>query len=232
MIEIKNLSKTYEKKSIFQDVTLTLDNNKIYALVGINGIGKTTLLNTIIRSDFKTSGDIFIDSIPNKAFESKYHFFFIPDYKDIFLNLSGNEYLSFIIQIYKCDFETACAKANKITALLKISQDLNKPLSTYSLGMKQKIYLTGALISGASNLIFDEPFNGLDPESCIVIKKLLKDYCCKQHNMLLFSVHNLDLVSNFSDIIVLIDKNRKLLSLENTQNISELEEYFFKHCVT
>lgn len=90
---------------------------------------------------------------------------------------------------------------------------------------------TGALISGATNLILDEPFNGLDPESCIVIKNLLKDYCYCKHNMILFSVHNLDLVSNFSDTIILINKDRQLLSLKNTQNISELEDYFFKHCV-
>ena len=149
----------------------------------------------------------------------------------MFLNLSGNEYLSFIINIYKCDFTAASTAAHKITSLLKISADLNKPLSSYSLGMKQKIYLTGALISGATNLILDEPFNGLDPESCIVIKNLLKDYCYCKHNMILFSVHNLDLVSNFSDTIILINKDRQLLSLKSTQNISELEDYFFKHCV-
>ena len=231
MIKIENLSKTYEKKNIFHALSLTLYDTQIYALVGVNGIGKTTFLNSITQSAFRTNGNVLIDSIPNSAFESKYHFFFIPDHKDMFLNLSGNEYLSFIINIYKCDFTAASTAARKITSLLKISADLNKPLSSYSLGMKQKIYLTGALISGATNLILDEPFNGLDPESCIVIKNLLKDYCYCKHNMILFSVHNLDLVSNFSDTIILINKDRQLLSLKNTQNISELEDYFFKHCV-
>lgn len=177
MIKIENLSKTYEKKNIFHALSLTLYDTQIYALVGVNGIGKTTFLNSITQSAFRTNGNVLIDSIPNSAFESKYHFFFIPDHKDMFLNLSGNEYLSFIINIYKCDFTAASTAAHKITSLLKISADLNKPLSSYSLGMKQKIYLTGALISGATNLILDEPFNGLDPESCIVIKNLLKDYC-------------------------------------------------------
>ena len=231
MIKIENLSKTYEKKNIFHALSLTLYDTQIYALVGVNGIGKTTFLNSITQSAFRTNGNVLIDSIPNSAFESKYHFFFIPDHKDMFLNLSGNEYLSFIINIYKCDFTAASTAAHKITSLLKISAALNKPLSSYSLGMKQKIYLTGALISGATNLILDEPFNGLDPESCIVIKNLLKDYCYCKHNMILFSVHNLDLVSNFSDTIILINKDRQLLSLKNTQNISELEDYFFKHCV-
>ena len=192
MIKIENLSKTYEKKNIFHALSLTLYDTQIYALVGVNGIGKTTFLNSITQSAFRTNGNV---------------------------------------NIYKCDFTAASTAAHKITSLLKISADLNKPLSSYSLGMKQKIYLTGALISGATNLILDEPFNGLDPESCIVIKNLLKDYCYCKHNMILFSVHNLDLVSNFSDTIILINKDRQLLSLKNTQNISELEDYFFKHCV-
>ena len=166
MIKIENLSKTYEKKNIFHALSLTLYDTQIYALVGVNGIGKTTFLNSITQSAFRTNGNVLIDSLPTSAFESKYHFFFIPDHKDMFLNLSGNEYLSFIINIYKCDFTAASTAAHKITSLLKISADLNKPLSSYSLGMKQKIYLTGALISGATNLILDEPFNGLDPESC------------------------------------------------------------------
>lgn len=231
MIKIENLSKAYEMKNIFKGLSITLYDNQIYALVGINGIGKTTFLNSITQPTFRTAGNVFIDSIPNSTFESKYHMFFIPDYKDMFLNLSGNEYLSFIINIYKCDFTATSTEASQITSLLKISEDLDKPLSSYSLGMKQKIYLTGALISGARNLILDEPFNGLDPESCIIVKKLLKDYCYRRHKMILFSIHNLDLVSNFSNTIILIDKNRQLLSLKNTHNITELEDYFFKHCV-
>uniref|UniRef100_UPI004056EA5F ATP-binding cassette domain-containing protein n=1 Tax=Agathobacter sp. TaxID=2021311 RepID=UPI004056EA5F len=231
MIEIKNLSKSYENYTIFHNLTVTLYNNKINALVGVNGIGKSTLLNSITQSAFKTAGDILIDCIPNNIFESRYHFFFIPDHKDMFLNLTGIEYLSFIIKIYNRDFKLAIDNAHKITKQLKISESLNKTLSSYSLGMKQKIYLTGALISGASNLILDEPFNGLDPDSCIIIKKLLQEYCYYEDNMLLFSIHNLDLVCNFSDTIIFIDKNRNLLSLENNHNITELENFFFEHCV-
>lgn len=231
MIEIKNLSKSYGNQEIFHSLTMTFYNHKINALVGVNGIGKSTLLNSITQSTFKTSGNILIDSIPNNVFECRYHFFFVPDHKDMFLNLTGIEYLSFIIKIYNSDFNLSMNKAYTITKQLKIFESLNKRISSYSLGMKQKLYLTGALISEASNLILDEPFNGLDPESCIIIKQLLQEYCYHGDNMLLFSIHNLDLVSNFSDTIILFDKNRKLLLLENRQNITELENYFFEHCV-
>ena len=101
--------------------------------------------------------------------------------------------------------------------------DLPLPLLTrqfieLSGGQQVRVAIASVLISNPDILILDEPFNGLDPESCIVIKNLLKDYCYCKHNMILFSVHNLDLVSNFSDTIILINKDRQLLSLKNTQN--------------
>ena len=78
-----------------------------------------------------------------------------------------------------------------------------KYIGNYSLGMKQKVYLIAAFLTGTGNLILDEPFNGLDPESIIVLKKLLTDYRDKG-NLILFSSHNLDLVANFCDSIVFI----------------------------
>lgn len=231
MIEIKNLTKSYEKKIIFDNVSINLQNSHIYALVGVNGIGKSTLMNSITQAAFKDSGEIRIDSIPNSHFDSKFHFFFVPDHKDMFMNLSGFEYLSFIIQIYHCNAGQAEKRANEITHQLKLDTALDRYISSYSLGMKQKLYLTGALISNAPNLILDEPFNGLDPESCILVKKLLRAYCSTPQNMVLYSIHNLDLAAGFSDLILFIDKNRNLFFHENSQNIETLEKCFFEQCV-
>lgn len=63
MIKIENLSKTYEKKNIFHALSLTLYDTQIYALVGVNGIGKTTFLNSITQSAFRTNGNVLIDSM-------------------------------------------------------------------------------------------------------------------------------------------------------------------------
>lgn len=188
-------------------------------------------MNSITQAAFKDSGEIRIDSIPNTHFDSRFHFFFVPDHKDMFLNLSGFEYLSFIIKIYNCDTAWAEKKVKEITQQLKLDTALEHYISSYSLGMKQKLYLTGALISGAPNLILDEPFNGLDPESCIIVKKLLRTYCSTSQNMLLYSIHNLDLAAGFSDLILFIDKNRNLFFKENSQDIKALEKCFFEQCV-
>lgn len=228
MITIDRISKSYGDKTIFEQLSCQFDNGKIYALVGVNGIGKTTFMSILTQGSYKDRGTVKIDNINNESFESKYHFFYIPDKKDMFLNLTGMEYLNFILKIYHKthNHEKIMSLANK----LKISNDLSNEIKHYSLGMKQKVYLIGALISEANNLILDEPFNGLDPEIAVIVKKLLTDYK-KSNRLILYSIHNLDVVSNFCDNVILIDKKRQFYTMENTCDIKKLEEIFFDKCV-
>ena len=79
MIQVNELSKKYNDKIIFENVYCLLENNHIYGLVGVNGIGKSTLLNAITQSDSMDTGMIEIDNIDNREFESKFHFFYVPD---------------------------------------------------------------------------------------------------------------------------------------------------------
>ena len=96
--------------------------------------------------------------------------------------------------------------------------------------MKQKVYLIAAFLSGAGNLILDEPFNGLDPESVSILKELLAEYR-NMGNLVLFSIHNLDLVANFCDDVVFIDKQRSIFQAENPRDFKQLEDVFFQKCV-
>ena len=111
-----------------------------------------------------------------------------------------------------------------------LDPDDKKSVKHYSLGMKQKIYLAGAFMSNAQNIILDEPFNAIDPESTSVIKKILFDLK-DTGKMILFSVHNLDLVSNFCDKIIFIDNRHSIFECNNPQNFDVLEKIFFDKCV-
>ena len=95
MIEINNLSKSYGINKIFENESITLT-----ALVGVNGIGKSTFLNSIIQPSTLDKGSVKIDDIPSTDFTAKYHYAFVPDTKDMFLNLTGKEYLQFVSELY------------------------------------------------------------------------------------------------------------------------------------
>ena len=165
MIQIHELSKSYGSRKIFDRVSCQMESGRIYALVGMNGIGKTTLLRAITQPECMDSGKVLIDHIESSIFESKYRLFYVPDSKEMFLNLTGREYLRVIIQLYRQKPEKAEILQRGLMGAFKLDGALDAYIANYSLGMKQKIYMAAALLSGAGNFILDEPFNGLDPES-------------------------------------------------------------------
>ena len=230
MIQINELSKKYNNKIIFQNVSCSLDNHRIYSLVGVNGIGKSTLLNAITQPYCMDTGIIEIDNIDNRKFESKFHFFYVPDNKDMFLNLTGREYLKFVLKLYRQISKESSEKVQKLSCAFRLEQSFDEYIGNYSLGMKQRIYLMAAFLSGAGNLILDEPFNGLDPECIAILKQTLIEYR-NAGNLVLFSIHNLDLVANFCDDVIFIDKQRNILQFSNPQDFKQLETLFFQKCV-
>ena len=230
MINATNISKKYGENIIFEGISCSLERNLIYALVGVNGIGKSTFLNAITQPASMDSGKVEIDGIDSRKFESKFHFFFVPDNKEMFLNLTGNEYLKCILQLYHQNSRKAEERLKKLSSAFRLEQSLNEFIADYSLGMKQKIYLIAAFLSGASNIILDEPFIGLDPEGASALKELLRE-SRDMGNLILFSVHNLDLAANFCDEIIFIDKQRNIFQVENPKNYKLLETMFFQKCV-
>lgn len=152
------------------------------------------------------------------------------------VNLEQNRQTVHLLMNYMNDIEenffSVLEELDTVKAQLAQVQQIpqTKEVRHYSLGMKQKVYLMAAFLSGAGNLILDEPFNGLDPESVAMLKNLLSEYR-DRGNLVLFSIHNLDLVANFCDDIVFIDKQRKVFQTENPKDFKQLEDVFFQKCV-
>ena len=211
MIQIHELSKSYGSRKIFDRVSCQMESGRIYALVGMNGIGKTTLLRAITQPEYMDSGQVLIDHIESSIFESKYRLFYVPDSKEMFLNLTGREYLRFIIQLYRQKPEKAEILQRGLMGAFKLDGALDAYIANYSLGMKQKIYMAAALLSGAGNFILDEPFNGLDPESISTLKGILAERR-DEGAMILFSVHNLELARGFYDQVIQIDGEHNIMS--------------------
>lgn len=101
MIEIHDLCKSYGETPLFSQLSLTLHDGHIIALVGRNGIGKTTLLKAITQPKAIDGGSIFIDGFDSRSFAARRHFFFVPDDPQMFPTLTGREYLQLIGGLYQ-----------------------------------------------------------------------------------------------------------------------------------
>lgn len=170
MLKIENLNKTFGKKRIFDDLNATFDDTGVTLIVGINGVGKTTLLDIVVGILECNGGRILFNGLTPNQREFKEKLFYVPS--DFFLPeyMTGREYSNFILSHYPySDFEffNACAR------WLDIDNALNKTLETYSFGMKKKIQIAIMASSGATLILADEIFNGLDFETTIFVQNLL-----------------------------------------------------------
>ena len=226
MIEIRNVSKSYIKgNKIIDKLNMKIDNGKIFAFLGPNGVGKTTTIKMITGILPIDEGDILIDgkSINKEPLQAKKRFGYVPDSPDMFLNLKGIEYLNFIADIYNVSKEETTKRIEKYAKKFKIYERLNEKMETYSHGMRQKIIIIGALLHEPQNLILDEPLTGLDPEAAYYLKEIMKEYT-KQGKCVFFSTHVLEVAEKLCDEIAIINKGKIALQGEYNQIKEKFEK--------
>lgn len=208
MIELKNISKAYLKnKNIIENLNLTIKNGEIFGFLGPNGAGKTTTIKMITGIIKPSNGEVYIDgiSIKEKPLEAKKNFSYVPDSPDMFLSLTGNEYLNFMADMYDIPLKIRTERINNFAMQFEIIENLDQRILEYSHGMRQKIVLIGALLNDSNNLILDEPMVGLDPKAAYVLKKIMREYA-NANKTVLFSTHVLEIAEKICDRVCIINK--------------------------
>lgn len=231
MLKVKNVTKKYGKKVAVDEISLEVKNGEIFGFIGHNGAGKTTLIKAIVGIHDFDNGDILINgiSIKENPISCKENIAYIPDNPDIYLSLTGIEYLNFVCNIYKVSKEDREKRIKKYAEMFEIYNDLGNLISSYSHGMKQKLIVISALVHKPKLLVLDEPFVGLDPKSSHVLKDIMKELC-KEKTAIFFSSHVLEVVEKLCDKIAII-KNGKIVAIGKTNEIKgdkSLENVFLE----
>ena len=236
MIELTNVEKSYKKDSkAIDNLSLKIEDGEIFGFIGPNGAGKTTTIKLITGIIPKDNGKITIDGIDidENSIEAKKHFGYVPDSPDLFLRLTGIEFLNFIADIYSVTKKRRESKIKYFAKEFDILDSLNDKIQNYSHGMRQKLLIIGALLHSPKNLILDEPLTGLDPKSTHILKELLKKHT-EEGNCVFFSTHVLDVAERLCDKIAIIDKGKILFvgTLEDMRvkfkENSSLEDLFLE----
>lgn len=171
--------------------------------------GKTTTIRMITGILNIDEGDILIDgkSIKKQPLEAKRNFGFVPDNPDMFLQLKGIEYLTFMADIYDVSQDKRTKRIEYLTKKFGIYEDLNSQIQSYSHGMRQKIIICGALLSEPKNWILDEPMTGLDPKSSFDLKEMMREHA-KSGKTVFFSTHILEVAEKLCDRVGIINKGK------------------------
>ena len=231
MLEIKNVTKKYGKKTAIDNISITIKDGEIFGFVGPNGAGKTTLIKAIVGIHTFDEGDIIINktSILDNDVLCKSITAYIPDNPDVYPNLKGIEYLNFIADIYEISNEERTELIKKYADIFDLTSNLGDQISSYSHGMRQKLVIISALIHKPKLLVLDEPFVGLDPKSSKILKDIMKELTTNK-TTIFFSSHVLEVVEKLCDRVGIINEG-KIIALDNTKNLKgneDLEKIFLK----
>lgn len=213
MISISNLSVEYKKnEKIINSLNLELGNGLIHGIVGLNGAGKTTLLNTIYGLKKSISGEILLN---NKKLTKKNTSYLVTE-NFFYSNITGREYLAL--------FKNKKLDLYKWNELFKLP--LDQIIDNYSTGMKKKLALMGILKQDKKIMILDEPFNGLDIETCRIIRLILLRLKEKGKTILITS-HIIETLTNLCNHIHLLEKG-KIKYSKGKDEFSEFEREVFE----
>ncbi|NLK44900.1 MAG: ABC transporter ATP-binding protein [Tissierellia bacterium] len=206
IISIRNLRKSFGSKEVLRDINLDIYKGEIIGYIGPNGAGKSTTVKIILGLVGDYSGDIkiFGEDIRNSGVEYKRRIGYVPETADIYENLTGREYLTFIGELYGMEHEEANMKAERLMDLFGIKNVYDARISSYSKGMKQKTLLISALINNPDILFLDEPLNGMDANSVMVFKEVMAELVDKGKTIF-YSSHIMDVVEKISKRIILIN---------------------------
>ena len=222
MVTIENVSKIYNKKfKAVDELNLEIKDGEIFGILGPNGSGKTTTLKMMTGSLSITKGNIKINGydISSQSVEAKKEFGFVPDSPDIFLKLTGLEYLRFLATIYKLETEYTKDRIELLSEKFEMKENLLSRIETYSHGMRQKLVIMGALIHNPKVWILDEPMTGLDPKSAHNLKEMMREHA-DNGNSVIFSTHVLEVAEKVCDSIAII-KEGKLLYTGNLHDLKK-----------
>ena len=232
MIEIKNVSKTYNgKKKVLNNVSFKIESGEIFAFIGHNGAGKTTMIKSIKRIlDFKAR-DILVDnkSIKEEPLECKRIMAYVADNPDLYENMRAIDFINFICDMYEVSEDIRRENTLKYAKMFEIEDKLNDDISSFSHGMKQKIALIAALAHNPKVLIMDEPFVGLDPKAVYDMKEIMRDMA-KDGKTIFFSTHILDVAEKLCDRVAIIKDGTivKVGKMKDIKGDESLEQVFLE----
>lgn len=201
IVEVNNLNKSYGKHKVLNDLSFKIEKPQVLALIGPNGSGKSTLMNCMMNLISFDSGKIEILGKSNKNYEIFREVSFLKDNRILYPYLTGFDHLKYICDIQKIPQK----RIDQVIELADIGSFYKKIVSSYSLGMKQRLLLAMALCNNPKLILMDEPLNGLDTDSIFKFRDLIKNLGENNTTILIssHSLNELDYITN--DILFLKD---------------------------
>lgn len=222
MLEANELSKNYGNQRALDALNLKIEPGEVFCLLGANGAGKTTTINLFLGFTTATSGTASIGGLDVAAhpLETKKFLAYIPEQVMLYRHLSGVENLEYFSALAGVELSRAQSRNTLRRAGLP-DEAMEKRISGYSKGMRQKVGIAVALAKGARALLLDEPTSGLDPKASNEFSLLLQQMS-DAGTAILMATHDLFRAKEVGTRVGLMRQGR-LLSTIATRDLSHAD---------
>jgi ABC-2 type transport system ATP-binding protein len=236
MLQIKNIVKKFSSFTAVNGINVHIKEGELYGFLGQNGAGKTTTIKMIAGIYAPTTGSISINGIDisKNPIKAKLQIGYVPDQPYLYEKLTGREFLYFSGGLYNLDKKTISNKIDELVDILNIESWLDKRTEEYSQGMRQRITIASALLHDPKLIVLDEPMVGLDPQSAVLVKKILKQKVSEGASVFV-STHSLSFAEEIcsrigiikAGIMIYEDKREAIETIKANLN-SNFEEVFLE----
>lgn len=226
ILQTNQLTKSIGGKDIVSDVSIHVKKGEIYGFLGPNGAGKTTVMKMITNLWKPTNGtiELFGSTLQANSYEVLKRMGSIIEFPAFYEHMSGRDNL----QLH-CEYMGFYHHGSIENALemLNLDEAADKPVKSYSLGMKQRLGIARAILSKPELLVLDEPTNGLDPAGMKQLRDLFKQLCMEYGITIMISSHNLSEIESIADTIGVINHG-KLVREISMKEITEMNTAYIE----
>jgi ABC-type multidrug transport system ATPase subunit len=227
VIELRDVTHHYGVRPVLQDLSLRIERGEIVALLGPNGMGKTTLLGVMAGVLSPIRGEVVIDKLRRRGsveeeLEIRKRTVYLPDQPWLPGNRTGREFLLAVGRLYDVDDERLFSHVELLLDLFELLEQGDAPIRSYSAGQKKKIALCSALVTEAPVLLLDEPFSGgLDPAGLLALKRILQRHAARKEMTIVLTSPVPELIEEIASRFAILQRG-EILAYDTLEGLQRL----------
>jgi ABC-2 type transport system ATP-binding protein len=207
---VDQLEVRYGERTAVRSVSFRVAPGEIYGLLGSNGAGKTSTIKSILGLVPRSGGSVrvfgadpAVDAVRVRADVG-----YVPESTLLYDALTPREFLEYVSGVRGLPAEQVALRATAFAKAFRLEEEFDTPIIALSNGTRQKVVVVAALLHEPGLLLFDEPFNHLDPRSVRLLKEVLREYVEGGKRGVLFSTHTTELAEQVCDRVAIVDAGR------------------------
>ena len=209
---VDQLQVRYAERLAVQSISFRVGPGQIFGILGSNGAGKTSSIKSVVGLVPRAGGSVRVFGVDPTvdAVRVRANIGYVPESTLLYDALTPWEFLEYVSGIRGRDPSHTAERANAFAKAFRLEEEINTPIVALSNGTRQKVVVIAALLHEPGLLLFDEPFNHLDPRSVRLLKEILREYVAGGRRGVLFSTHTTELAEQVCDRVAIVDQGRVL----------------------